>query len=163
MTAAILSTDLKYYRSTNDLGGAITATEIPDAVFNALFDDVPSAKALSGEEYYAFFFIKNTSAYKATACKVFVLADTPSPTTHVELAVGTAGVNTAEQSISDQFTAPTGLTFSTALGEANALSLPDLNANDYVGVCVKYVVDPATTDSPLDNFKIRVAVDSPSV
>ncbi len=60
-------TDLKLYRSTSDLGGAITATELPSATPNNLFINVPKNELVIGEDYYKCFYIKNTHATETMA------------------------------------------------------------------------------------------------
>ena len=54
-------TNLKLYRSTGDLGGAITGTEITTATPNNLFTNVPKNELVIGKDYYKCFYIKNTS------------------------------------------------------------------------------------------------------
>jgi len=60
-------TDLKLYRSTGDLGGAITGTEITTATPNNLFTNVPKNELVIGEDYYKCFYIKNTHSTEAMA------------------------------------------------------------------------------------------------
>ncbi len=60
-------TDLKLYRSTGDLGGAITGTQITPATPNNLFTNVPKNELVVGEDYYKCFFIKNTHATETMA------------------------------------------------------------------------------------------------
>lgn len=58
----VAATDLKLYKTTNNLGGAITGTQIQSATPNNLFGNVPNNERVTGEDYYACFFIKNTHA-----------------------------------------------------------------------------------------------------
>ena len=56
----VSATDLKVYRSTSDLGGAITGTQIPTATPNNLFTNVSIADELTGKTYYKCMYWKNT-------------------------------------------------------------------------------------------------------
>src|ERR1051325_9983903 len=54
--------DLKMYKTTNFLGGAITATEVPSATPNNIFTNVPKNELVVGKDYYACVYLKNTHA-----------------------------------------------------------------------------------------------------
>lgn len=58
----VAATDLKCYRSTGDLGGAITGTQIPTSTPNNLFTNIPINELVVGEDYYKCCFFKNTHA-----------------------------------------------------------------------------------------------------
>ena len=53
--------DLKVYKTTNHLGGAITATQIFNATPNNLFQNVTRAEQIAGTDEYKCCFFKNTS------------------------------------------------------------------------------------------------------
>jgi hypothetical protein len=52
--------DLKIYKTTNNLGGAITGTQLLNASPNNLFTNVPKNELVVGEDYYACVYLKNT-------------------------------------------------------------------------------------------------------
>ena len=52
--------DLKIYKTTNNLGGAITGTQVATANPNNLFTNVPKNELVVGEDYYACVYLKNT-------------------------------------------------------------------------------------------------------
>ena len=75
-------TDLKVYRSTNDLGGAITATEIQTGTPNNLFTNVPRSDYVAGTTYYKCVYWKNThSTESMDDFKMWLSGGTPSPNT----------------------------------------------------------------------------------
>ena len=79
-------TDLKVYRSTSDLGGAITATQIQTATSNNLFTNVPRSDYVAGATYYKCIYWKNTHATESMDdFKLWLSGSTPSPNTKLEL------------------------------------------------------------------------------
>ena len=58
----VAATDLKIYKTTNNLGGAITGTQIATSTPNNLFSNVPNNERVIGEDYYACIFLKNAHA-----------------------------------------------------------------------------------------------------
>jgi hypothetical protein len=163
MATAIQPTDIKFYESTGNLGGAITATEIVTATMNNMFRNITSAEAATGITLFGVLYVKQTSTYNGSATKVWIQSNTPSPATALTIGLGSAGVNSTEPSIGSDTTPPTGITFVTAIDEANSLTAPDLAAGDYIAIHVKYVVDPAAPAINLDNMVLRVKMDSPSL
>ncbi|HTH21619.1 MAG TPA: LamG-like jellyroll fold domain-containing protein [Nitrososphaeraceae archaeon] len=55
----VSAADLKIYKTTNNLGGAITGTLITPATPNNLFSNIPKNEVVVGEDYYACCFFKN--------------------------------------------------------------------------------------------------------
>jgi len=58
----VTTADLKVYKSTNFLGGAITGTQVLAATPNNIFTNVPKNELVIGEDYYAEVYLKNTHA-----------------------------------------------------------------------------------------------------
>ena len=123
------------------LGGAVSGTALQSAVLHNLFDLVGSEESLAGDtEYRCFYFENNHATLTLLSAKVFVEAETPSPDTSVEIGLGSSGIDGTEQTVADENTAPTGVTFSTALGEENALVIGDLGPQQVIPIWVKRVV-----------------------
>ena len=125
----ITSTDLKFRLSGGaansdpnaSLGGAKSSTEIGTGLHN-LFDQVGSAETTSGDTEYRCFYVHNAHATLALEnAVIYIQSNTPSGDTSVEIAVGSAAVNGTEQTVANESTAPTGVTFSSAanLGAAS--------------------------------------------
>lgn len=158
---AVNSTDWQILESTNRRGGAITANVITLATLQNLFNNIPSVKASSGVTKYACFYVKNNHGTESvTAVLAYLLQNTPSDDTAVRIGLGTAAVKTQEQSIANDETAPTGVTFVTAVDQANALALPDMAAGDYKAIWIEYVVDANASAINLDNHIVRLAWDT---
>jgi hypothetical protein len=107
------------------LGGAISTTEWSSAIF----DDVSSAEGAAGDvEYRCVYFHNPHATLTALGTKVWIKTNTPSPDTALTIGAGTAaaGTSTTEQTVADENTAPSGVTFSAAANEAGAVVLGDI-------------------------------------
>jgi hypothetical protein len=71
--------DLKIYKTTNNLGGAITATEFLSATPNNLFSNVPANELVAGEDYYACIYLKNVNTSEKMAAFKLWLSDKSFP------------------------------------------------------------------------------------
>ncbi len=61
----VSASDLKIYKTTNNLGGAITATQVTSATPNNVFTNIPKNELVVGEDYYACVYFKNTHPTEA--------------------------------------------------------------------------------------------------
>lgn len=157
---AVEASDWQLLESTNRLGGAITANQITSNQLENLFNNIPSAKATPGATKYACFYVKNNHGSESvSAVLLYILSNTTSADTAVEIGLGTAGVSSSEQAIANDETAPVGVVFSSAADQANALNLPDLAAGAYKAVWVKYVVN-ANAAAANDSYSTRLAWDT---
>lgn len=141
---AISDTDIKLLASTNGLGGAITATELTSNSLHNLFDAVSGAEASAGDTEYRAFYIKNDHATLTWQnVKVWIQSNTTSTDDTLTIGLDLAGVisSGAGDSIADESTAPDpAVTFSTADGVGNALTIGDMAAGSYILIWVKRVV-----------------------
>ena len=164
----LTSADIKLYLSggaaNNDpnasLGGAISSTEIVDNTLHNLFDKVTGAEAETGDTEYRAFFVKNTHATLTyEGAKIYIHTNTVSGMTGVEI-----GLDPSEgspiQTIADENTAPTNVTFSTAEGEENALTIGDLAPGAMKGIWVKRIVSTNASAYASDNVVIRISGNS---
>lgn len=161
----IVTSDLQYRLSggaansvpDNSLGGAISSTALADATLQNLFDNAPSSETTSGSTSYRCFYVRNGHATLALqAAKVWIQTQTPSPDTSVEIGLGTSAVNGTEQTVANENTAPTGVTFSAPSTEGAALSIGDIPAGQHKAVWIKRIINPgsaAYNDSTLLRLK----------
>lgn len=165
---AILSTDIDFFLSGGaansdpdaSLGGAISSTEMTANLHN-LFDQVSSAESTAGDTEYRCFYVKNShGSLTLQSSKVWIQSNTPSAGTAVRIALGTSAVNGTEQTIVDESTAPTGVTWSTAVDEANGLSIGDIPAGQHKAIWVERVVSAAAGAYNDDQATIRVKGDT---
>jgi hypothetical protein len=142
------------------LGGAISTTQIGSGVHN-LFDQVSGAESSAGDTEYRCFYVKNAHGTLALqGAKVWIQSNTPSTGTTVRIALGTSAINGTEQTVVDESTAPTGVTWSTAADEANALSITDLPAGQHKAIWVERVITAGASAYSDDQATIRVKGDT---
>jgi hypothetical protein len=165
----ITSTDLKFHLSggaaNSDpnaaLGGAISTTQIVDATVANLFDNVGSAESAAGDTEYRCFYVKNTHAtLTLQAAKVYIQTNTPSADTSAEIGLGTSAVNGTEQTVANESTAPSAVTFSSAAGSGNALSIGNIPAGQHKAIWLKRIVNASAAAYNSDSVIIRVEGDT---
>lgn len=156
----IAGSDIKYKLSGGasntdpnaSLGGAQSSTDAPAGVF----DNVSSAEASVGDtEYRCVYVLNNHGTLTLQGAKVWIQANTPSADTAVEIGLGTTAVGTGnEQTVADESTAPSGVSFSSAANEGAALSIGDIPAGHHKAVWFKRTVN-ASAAAANDSFTIR--------
>lgn len=156
----VLSTDIKYYESTNNLGGAITGTEVP-VTLHGLFDKVASAEALAGATDYRCVYVKNNhGSITLTAAIAYIQSQTPSTGTSIYIGTGTAIAGGVEQSIADELTPPNGVTFTNLIDIENGVAMGDIPAISHKALWIKRVTSVATAAYSADGFAINVQGDT---
>lgn len=143
------------------LGGAISATEITDATVANLFDNVSSVESSAGDTEYRCFYVKNSHGTLTLQNAVaYIDTNTPSSDTSVEIGLGSSAVNGTEQTVADESTAPTSVTFGTAAGSGNALSIGDIPAGQHKAIWVKRIIGTDAAAYNADSAIIKVAGDT---
>jgi len=148
----ILAADMKVFKTTNGLGGAITATESVSGVSGNVFDVFSGAETAAGGTFYACIYLKNEHA-SLTAQNVlaWVESETDHGGVNASLAIGSSAINGVEQTVADENTAPAGVTFSdtdtTTAGAAVAdpsFSIPDVPFGEHQALWLRLVIDAVT-------------------
>lgn len=163
---SIVTGDLKLYLSggiLNDLGnaslgGVISTSEVSE-LLEELFDEVTGDQHAAGETNYRCIYFKNNSALTAYNVKIWI----ESNSTGAESAI-TIGKEAASgspvQTIGNESTAPTGISFSTAAGQANSISLGNMTAGVVYAIWVKRVITAGTTPQANDTAQLKIYVDT---
>lgn len=153
--------DLKYYESldVDSLGGDISGTVVSSAI-DLFYNGVPDTEAVVGSTKYRCFYVKNESLDILAAANVYISGVTPSPSTHVELGLGTAGINLAEQSITSEDIAPIGVSF-VGYTQESPLAIGDMNPDDYHAIWMKRVVAAEAVGVTTDSVTLGFAGDQP--
>lgn len=144
------------------LGGVKSSTEIVNSVDNNLFDDVTSAEHLSGDTEYRCFYVHNANGSTTlTSAVAWIASDTISADTDLAIAVGTAAVNGTEQTIANENTAPTGVTWSNvAIDRPSGLPLGNLPAGQHKAVWLRRIVTTGSVPQVGDTAQIAVGGDT---
>lgn len=160
---AIVSTDIKYRLSGGasntdpaaSLGGVKSSTDASN-----YFDDVSSAEASAGDtEYRCVYVHNNHGSLTLIGAKVWIQANTPSGDTDVAIGLGTSAVNGTEQTVVDESTAPSGVSFSQPTTFAGGLSIGDIPTGQHKAVWVRRVVNSGAA-AYADSFTLRVQGDT---
>lgn len=160
----IVSSDIKYRLSGGSsntdpaasLGGAASTTDAPAGIF----DNVTSGEASAGDIEYRCFYVKNNhGSLTLIGPKIWIQANTPSGDTGVEIGLGTSAINANEQTVADESTAPSGVTFSNPSNEGSGLSIGDLAAGATKAVWIKRTVT-AGAAAASDSFTLRTKGDT---
>lgn len=161
---AILSSDITYRLSGGaansdpdaSLGGAKSSVEAS----TNLYDAVSSAEAAAGDVEYRCFYINNGhGSLTYLGARVWIQANTPSATTTIEMGLGTSAVNGTEQTVANESTAPSGVTFSTPTDFSSGLVIGDIPNGQHKAVWIKRTIN-AGTASATDTATFRVQGDS---
>ena len=164
----IISTDIQYRLSGGasntdvnaSLGGAKSSTSIGAGLHN-LFDIVSSAESSAGDtEYRCFYIHNNHGSLTMQSAKIWIATNTPSADTSVEIALGSSAVNGTEQTVANENTAPTGVTFSAPASEGAALSIGDIPAGQHKAVWIKRIVNAGAAAYNSDGATITVKCDT---
>lgn len=141
------------------LGGIISTTQVVDATLHNLFDLVSSAETTAGDTEYRCIYVKNNhGSLTLQNATVQILTDTPSGDTDAEIAVGTAAINGTEQTVADESTAPTGVTWESAA--ATPLALGNIPFGQHKAVWIKRVVSAAAGAYSTDSVVLQINGDT---
>ena len=138
------------------LGGVKSST----AWASTLFDDVSSAEATAGSVEYRCFYVHNANeTLTLIAPKVWIQANTPSATTTVALGLGSSVQGGEEQTVANETSAPSGVSFTEPSDFAGGIALGDIPAGGHRAVWIRRTVN-AGTAAIADSFTLRVQGDT---
>jgi hypothetical protein len=143
------------------LGGAISSTAVTDNTTHNLWDVVSSAESSAGDTEYRCIYVRNShGSLTLQSAKVWISTNTPSADTAIRIALGTSAVNGTEQTIANESTAPTGVTWSTAANEGAALSIGNIPAGQHKAIWIERVVGSSATAANDDSYVLTYAGDT---
>ena len=160
---AIISTDIQY-RLSGGASNAVTASSLggvkSSVAASNYIDDVSSAEASAGDtEYRCVYVHNNHGTLSLIGAKVFIQTNTPSSDTDVAIGLGSSAINGTEQTVANESTAPTGVSFSAPTTFAGGLAIGDLAAGAHKAVWVRRTVN-AGAAAYADSFTLRVQGDT---
>lgn len=142
------------------LGGAISTTAAADPYF----DTVVSGEATAGDVEYRCLYIKNNhGTLTLQSPKLWITAQPAGGDVVFAVGLGTASVSGTEQTVADESTAPTGVTFSAPASKGAGLSLPALGPGQWVAVWFRRTVSAGAAATPVGSprtFTWRVEGDT---
>lgn len=141
------------------LGGAKSANAA-SASIDALFDQTAAAEATAGDVEYRCVYLHNANATSSMlSAVVWISANTPNANTTLAIGVGTAAVNGTEQTIANESTAPSGVTFSEPASQGAGLALGDIPAGQHKAIWLRRTVTAGAGASANDTWSLGYAAD----
>ena len=92
--------------------------------------------------------------------KLWISSNTPSAYSTVEIALGSSAVNATEQTVADENTAPTGVTFSAPSTEGASLVIGDIPAGQHKAFWIKRIITAGATAYNSDSATLTVKCDT---
>jgi hypothetical protein len=161
----IVNSEIKYRLSGGgansspeaSLGGAKSSTEMSTDIF----DDVNSSEASAGDTEYRCIYIHNANgSLTMESAKIWIQTNTPSADTTIAIGAGTSAVNATEQTVVDESTAPSGVSFSSPATEGVAVSLGNIPSGQHKAVWIRRTVNASSAAYTNDGFTLRVKCDT---
>lgn len=160
----IASTEIQYRLSGGasnasqnaSLGGAKSSTAASASIFDAVSGDESAAGDV---EYRCVYVHNNHATLPLDNAVLWLPTNTPSTSTAVEAGLGTSAVNGTEQSIANENTAPTGITFVPAATKGAGVVLGSIPAGQHRAVWLRRTVS-AGAGAVNDTFTVRAEGDT---
>lgn len=164
----IVEANIKIMKTTNGLGGAITATEAASGVTGNIWDTFSGAETAAGGTFYACVYVDNThGTLTATTVVARIASETDHAGVNISLGLGTSAVDGVEQTIANETTAPAGVTFvdtdTTTTGAATAdgdIALPNLPAGQHQALWLRMTIDAGTSAVTGYNGNVEIDFDT---
>jgi hypothetical protein len=150
------------------LGNFRASSNITSGALNNLFDDVSGAESAAGDtEYRAVGLLNNHGSLQLQDAKVWISADTGNGQDDVSFAVEAPSVSEttgAIQTIVNESTAPTGVSWSDATSKATGLACPltggDMDAGEWFGIWWRRIISAGASAVSNEACTIRVEGDT---
>jgi len=165
----ILEADIKYKLSGGgintdvnlSLGGAKSTTLVTSGVLHNLFDLVKGDEASSGAIEYRCLYIENSHASLPwDNVKIWVVNNSTSTDTSIDIGVGSSTVNGVEQTIPDEVTPPLSIVFSAPVDKLAGLSLGTIPAGQHKSIWIRRTVNAGAVAYSNDACTLRVEGDT---
>lgn len=148
----IATSDIKLFKTTNGLGGPITATESTHNAAGNIFDTFSGTETKNGGTFYACLYVKNThGTLTAENVMAMITSETDHAGVNASIALGSSAVNGVEQTIANENTAPTGVNFADTDSTTSGASVDDpeitlgnIPKGEHRAFWVRLTIDAAT-------------------
>jgi len=141
------------------LGGVKSSTEVVDNTLHNLFDQVTGSESAAGDTEYRCIYIHNGhGSLTMQNVRVYIQTNSTSADDTWEIGLGTAALNATEQTVVDENTSPTGVTFSgSAISYATGLAPPDIPFGQHKAIWYKRIVNAGA--AAINNNSVTINVD----
>lgn len=143
------------------LGGAKSATALVDNTANNLFADSLGPESLAGSTKYRAIYVHNgNAALTMQNSKIYITTNTPSTDTVFDISVGSAAINGTEQTIANEDTAPTAVSFSQPSTYATGITLGNIPFGQHIAVWFRRTITASASAFNNDTVVFEVGCDS---
>lgn len=143
------------------LGGAKSSTALVDNTINNLFADSLGPESVAGSiKYRAIYVHNNHGSLTMQNSKVYITTNTPSTDTTFDVAVGTAAINGTEQTVANEDTAPSGVSWGANSTYATGYSLGNIPFGQHIAVWFRRTVTAGASAANSDSVVFEVGCDS---
>lgn len=157
----ILASDIKIKQSgAANLGGAVSGSNVSSAL-HGLFDVVQGSESLNGDVEYRCVYVKNEHATLTLYGSVlFIQSNTDSADTVVDVGLGTSAINGTEQTIANENTAPSGVSFGSPASYETGYVIGDLAPGSSKAVWIRRTVTAGASAFSNDGVTLAIQGDS---
>jgi hypothetical protein len=144
------------------LGGVKSSVELVDNTDNNLFDDVTGDEHTAGRVEYRCLYVHNShGSLELSSAVLWIQSDTTGADSDLSIAVGTAAVNGTEQTVGNETTAPSGVTWSdAATSRATGLALGNIPAGQHKAFWLRRTITAGSTPQAADTCSFQVGGDT---
>lgn len=136
------------------LGGAKSSNVMSSAI-DGLFDYTSGAESAAGDIEYRCVYLHNASATDTMiGAVVWISTNTPLAGTALAIGVGTSTVNGTEQTVANESTAPSGVTFSEPASAGSGLALGDIPPGQHRAIWLRRTVAAGSGASANDTWSL---------
>jgi len=139
--------------------GGVKSANAASASIDALFDQTATAEATAGDVEYRCVYLHNAGSVTMFSTVVWISSNTPNANTTLDIGVGTAAVNGTEQTIANESTAPSGVSFSAPSNQGAGLALGDIPAGQHKAIWLRRTVTAGAGASANDPWSLGYAAD----
>lgn len=122
------------------LGGFISSTIVPNNSLNNLFADISCYSVAESRDEHIALALRNESGVVANNVTLYFIY--PEDTQYsIQMAFVAFNVNGEIESINSPYDSPYNATFNPADGELNAITIGDIQPDEYIGIWFKKIID----------------------
>ena len=166
---AILVADIKFYLSGGasnsdvdaSLGGVVSSVEVTTSSLHNLFDRVSGAEALAGDTEYRCIYTKNTHGSLTLQTAVaWISSNTPSTASTIDIGLGTSAISATEQTVANESTAPSAVTFTAPATLGAGLAIGNLTPADTMAIWIRRTITASAGPYTTDTVTLNVGGDT---
>ena len=143
------------------LGGVKSTTAVTTNVVDNLFDSVSGTESAAGDtEYRCIYFHNAHGTLTAQNSKVYITSNTTSANDTIDIGIGSAAINGTEQTVANESTAPTSVTFSAPTTYATGIALGNIPAGQHIAIWIRRIVDAGAGAKDNNVATLEIGVDT---